>query len=232
VKYNCGIYKIKNIVNGNYYIGQSCKLDNRRTRHFSELKNNIHTNNHLQKAFNKYGEKNFIFKVLIYCEPKELIKYEQFFIDKEKNGLLYNMCRECVKTRYGINISEETRRKMSISKSGEKHPLYGKKHNEETIKKMKLASLGNKNHQYGIPRSEETKKKISMGLSGEKSYLYHKPKMKSTLQKIILQKELVLQIKIMLENNYTGKYISKFLKVSRPTIKKVKDGYYNEFYGI
>ena len=57
--------------------------------------------------------------------------------------------------RKGSHHSEETRRRMSEAKKGEKHPLYGKHHSLETRKKMSEANKG-KHH------SEETKRKISL----------------------------------------------------------------------
>lgn len=77
----CGVYKILNIKTGDFYIGQSKNISARRGQHFSSLRNNIHVNNHLQAAWNKYGEGNFIFSVILLCENYELNYYEQALID-------------------------------------------------------------------------------------------------------------------------------------------------------
>ena len=50
--------------------------------------------------------------------------------------------------------SEETKKKMSTAKKGEKHPMYGKHRTEETRKKIAETNKGKK-------RSEETRKKIA-----------------------------------------------------------------------
>jgi hypothetical protein len=42
----------------------------------------------------------------------------------------------------GKHLSEETRKKMSFSRSKEKHPLWGKHHSEESKQKMRLKKLG------------------------------------------------------------------------------------------
>ena len=72
---------------------------------------------------------------------------------------------------YGKHLSEETRRKISEAekgkRTGEKHPLYGKHHSEKTKKKIGEAEKGK-------PRSEETKKKISEARRGEKHPMYGK----------------------------------------------------------
>ena len=54
------------------------------------------------------------------------------------------------------NISEETRKKMSDARKGEKHPNFGKKRSEETRAKLSEANKGEKHPMFGKKRSEET----------------------------------------------------------------------------
>lgn len=56
------IYKITNIKTGQNYIGQTINLNQRKTRHFSTLRNNRHDNPKMQASWNKYGEENFTFE--------------------------------------------------------------------------------------------------------------------------------------------------------------------------
>ena len=72
----------------------------------------------------------------------------------------------------GGHLSEETRKKLSIVHSGEKHPMFGKRHSEETRKKMSLAHSGEKHPMFGKRHSEETRKKMSISHSGEKNYAF------------------------------------------------------------
>ena len=84
---------IKNVKNNKLYIGQSTDIKNRWVRHKSELNNNRHINNHLQFAWNKYGEDCFIFAVIEECSVSELDEREKFYINKYNsmsNG--YNLC--------------------------------------------------------------------------------------------------------------------------------------------
>lgn len=84
---------IKNIKNNKSYIGQSIDIKNRWMRHKSELNNNNHINNHLQFAWNKYGEDYFSFIVLEECPIELLDEREIFYINKFdslNNG--YNLC--------------------------------------------------------------------------------------------------------------------------------------------
>ena len=51
-----GIYKLTNLSNGKIYIGQSVNVEDRIYKHKMALKGNYHKNDHLQKAWNKYGK--------------------------------------------------------------------------------------------------------------------------------------------------------------------------------
>lgn len=86
-----GIYQIINKINGKSYIGSSINLTWRKTKHFTELRNQKHHSIILQKAFNKYGESNFEFKILANCLSEYLIKLEQWFIDNINPE--YNVCK-------------------------------------------------------------------------------------------------------------------------------------------
>ena len=79
-----GIYKIENLVNGKFYIGSSHNLSHRKSTHFYDLRNNKHRNIHLQRSFNKWGEKSFRFSILEECSIEFLIEKEQFYIDTFK----------------------------------------------------------------------------------------------------------------------------------------------------
>ena len=76
-----GIYIIENTINNKIYIGQtSVSFKNRLSNHVSELKRNKHCNNHLQRAWNKYGEDNFLFDILEECSKKLLNRREVYWI--------------------------------------------------------------------------------------------------------------------------------------------------------
>jgi len=79
---NSGIYKIECLPSKKIYIGSSENLSLRKHDHFRFLRSKKHINPKLQSAFSKYGEENFKFEILLYCEPKDCIFYEQIFIDK------------------------------------------------------------------------------------------------------------------------------------------------------
>ena len=78
----CGIYEIKNTINNKRYIGQSVDIKKRIKQHKTTLKNNTHGNKHLQYAYNKYGERSFVFNIICQCHLNELDEKEIFYIKK------------------------------------------------------------------------------------------------------------------------------------------------------
>lgn len=91
-----GVYSITNIKNGKLYIGSSKHIHRRWREHKNLLNKNMHHSKHLQKAWNKYGEDNFIFEIVEECDEDLLITREQYYIDLYSSADNY----------YGYNISE------------------------------------------------------------------------------------------------------------------------------
>lgn len=77
----CGIYKIENITNGKVYIGSSQNIFRRWKEHKRDLNGNKHHSYHLQAAWNKYKENNFIFSIIEQCNQDVLLDREQHYID-------------------------------------------------------------------------------------------------------------------------------------------------------
>ena len=78
------IYKITNIVNNKIYIGSSVNYRKRWHDHVYQLNKNIHSNKHLQNAWNKYGEINFKFDIIENCDDDKKYKREQYYLDNLK----------------------------------------------------------------------------------------------------------------------------------------------------
>lgn len=169
-----GIYKIQSKVKPErIYIGSAINIKKRWNIHLCDLKHNRH-NFKLQRHYNKYGESDLQFSVLLGCEKSELIINEQFFIDS------YNPYFNCCKIAgncTGIRHSKESREKIRVAGLGNKHcigrdpwnkGLFGyktKPTTEETKRKQsesnKGKQAGEKHPNYGKHLSVETKKKIS-----------------------------------------------------------------------
>ena len=81
LRQKCGIYCIFNLVNGKRYIGSSVDIYNRWHEHIHNLKNGKSHNKHLQSAWDKYGEDNFLFEVLEFCTQNNQFEREQYYMD-------------------------------------------------------------------------------------------------------------------------------------------------------
>ena len=118
-----GIYCIENLVNGKKYIGQSSNLSRRLSERHSQCVA-------LLDAFSHYGKENFNSYIVIYCEIWELDRLEIecikiFHSCVSKNGYNISLGGSCP-TR-GLSFSDEYKHKLSLGKTGEKHPHFGKK---------------------------------------------------------------------------------------------------------
>lgn len=185
-----GVYQIINKANGHKYVGSSVNIRDRWKLHRSHLRRQIHGNIYLQRAWNKYGGENFVFKVLILCDPENTLIYEQACLDGLKPE--YNIATDAKAPTKGMKASDETKRKMSEARAGKNHPNYGKKMPEITKQKLLEANKGRpawnkgmtgsvmtgkfgKDHpMYGYRFSEEQKQKFSEERKGENAYWYGK----------------------------------------------------------
>lgn len=192
MKNNCGIYKIENKINGKCYIGQSINLWKRKGTHYWHLRRSSEDNRHLQSSYNKYGEDNFKFTVLLYCEPFELTRHETLLDDYYKNlGLSYN-ARPCADSNIGVRYSEESKKRISESNKGKivseetkkkiRDAIIGKPLPEGFIKNM--FTKGMKGFNYGKHLSDETKRKIGDAHRGSKSAWYGKKHSEETIKKM------------------------------------------------
>ena len=157
-----GIYYIKNLSNNKYYIGQSINIDKRINRHINELRKNKHSNKHLQSSYNKYGEKNFKFDIILCCKERYLDRLEKLYIkkfDSLKNGYNQNIGGGSMR---GYRHTEEQKEKMSYQRKGNNHIYYGKHRSNDVRKKISNTLMGN-------TLSVQTKNKISKGVSQTKN---------------------------------------------------------------
>ena len=162
-----GIYKIQSKKKPNrIYIGSAVIIQRRWNDHYKRLRKGIHDNIKLQRHYNKYGESDFQFSILISCDKDELISIEQFFLDafnpyfnfikKAGSCLGYKHTEEAKKNmsiaqrNRNYKASDETKKKMSVSMKGK---YKGKKHSIASRKNM------SESHKEHYP-SVETKVKM------------------------------------------------------------------------
>lgn len=109
-----GVYKILNTVNKRHYIGSTKqKIRLRLNHHLQALRNNKHKNTHLQRAWNKYGEKNFKFIILENCSKDIVYNREQFYLDNRDVNLSYNINPMAT----GFSTALETQEKLKLKRS-------------------------------------------------------------------------------------------------------------------
>src|SRR5690349_13606447 len=109
-----GIYIIKNILNNKCYFGSTTNSFQRRFKaHKSQLNRGIHHSSKLQRAWDKYGESNFIFLIVEICTDEEIIEREQFYIDTFKP--FYNECPKagsCKGVKHRKEVCEAISKRM------------------------------------------------------------------------------------------------------------------------
>lgn len=116
-----GIYQIKNLINGKIYVGSAADFYERWHSHQHYLNINNHHNQHLQRAWNKYGKQYFIFEIL------EIIHDTSVIVAKEQSWINFTQCcnseigyniRVTANSNLGLNFSKEHKAKMSIAQTG------------------------------------------------------------------------------------------------------------------
>ena len=162
------VYAHRNLKNGKSYVGMTSQEPKYRWDNGKGYKNQPKIWADIQNSdWNSDWQHEILGK---FENEQDALKYEAFLIamlDTVRNG--YNSS-----TYSSYGFTEETRKKISESMTGEKNPLYGKHHSEETRKKISESMTGEKNPLYGKHHSEDTKRKMSEAHK-EKIYANTKP---------------------------------------------------------
>ena len=151
------VYKHTNKINNKVYIGiTSMSPPSKRWNNGYGYYHNLH----FDSAIKKYGWSNFEHEILFEQLSKEEAEQKEIELIK-----YYNSCN----SNYGYNIatggltgiafhSDESKEKMSINKSGEKNPMFGKHHTEETKEKIRQRAIGRKASQETIEKLRKCRK--------------------------------------------------------------------------
>ena len=130
-KQKCGVYAIRNLINGKVYIGSTTdSFRNRWNNHKKRLKKGTHYNKHLQSAYNKYGKDNLVFQIIEITQPENAVEREGYYI-KFYNSLnpKYGYNQVEVNLSGKIKMSESTKKKLSeIAKNQWKCGVHKKEH--------------------------------------------------------------------------------------------------------
>lgn len=225
------IYKIENEVNGMVYVGSAKNFRKRRNGHLSTLRRGVHKNSHLQYAYDKYGISNFTISIIEEVPTDELIERETYWIEKLKandRAFGYNK-RIHTDNNVGITLSDETRRRISASRTGKgtgKRDLSPevrefmrdkcisqnlRQYHTEDVESIRLQRL--REATAGVPISEEHRECISKANRGTGNGMAR------------LDEEKVIKIKRLLDQGEkTQTEIAEMFGVSRRTISFIKTG--------
>lgn len=188
-----GVYCIKNKLNDKTYIGSTMSGFNKRFQeHIHYLRNNNHHSKYLQRAFNKYGESNFVLKILHRTPPEYCRKLEQLYLKRNMYDYNASQCatgglnqntidRDSlidsleIYSRYkgnsyadslkGTNLNSD---KLSRILSGKSYSYYNI--SEDLIEKCKsVRDKCSNTYWKGKKRSAKDRRKISEKLKGKKN---------------------------------------------------------------
>ena len=151
-----GVYMIKNTKNGKFYIGSSVSVANRFSKHLSDLRKGLSGCRRLAAAWKHHGEMAFEFLLLEEVEDRsQLVVREQHYLDTLSPE--YNIMKKAY-SAMGNRHTEESRRKMSISRAGKGNAMYGR--------------FGKDHPAFGTNISEERKSALSKAHSGSGNPMY------------------------------------------------------------
>jgi group I intron endonuclease len=186
-----GVYKITAKHNKKYYVGSSKDCENRWQRHLLDLKKQRHHNFYLQNVYNKHGEANLAFEIVL--ESEDYLLEEQKILNSLDYSKVFNLSKSASGgdlISYHPNKKEfvsrmvETIRKKRIAGEINSTPKFGKDNPNwrggktfckcgarigsytKTCSKCRNRSGGN-NPFYGKKHSNESLKKMSKNSLGK-----------------------------------------------------------------
>ena len=223
-----GIYKIQSKIKPErIYVGSAVDYKHRWICHLSDLRKDKHGNSRLQNHFNKYGESDLKFSILVGCAKENLIAYEQFYIDSLNPW--FNILPHAG-SRLGQKTSEETKLKQSLLKIGKPSGRKGIKVSDSERERLRLLNLGKKqsietinkriSKCIGQKRTDEAKLKMRLAKLGKKNSPEHCISNSLAKNKTAVHKNYILisiktktQAEIAKELNIHQSTISKVLKI-------------------
>lgn len=173
-----GIYKIQSIKKPHmFYIGSSVNINKRWYSHMFELRHGTHHSKKLQNHYNKYGESDLQYSILLSCDKENIYDIEQFFLDSFNPQFnIYKTARLSPGQIQSIATKEKKRSAMLGKKWSEEakkkfsEKCKGRFMSEETRDKLSKQFKGKPKQK----RSEEYCKNISIAKKGEKNPAYKK----------------------------------------------------------
>lgn len=184
----CGVYCLRNTINGKRYIGSTVNMRERWLDHIAELNSGKHCNPYLMAAWRKCGSGSFTFEILEKCDKTHLASTELWWIEHFSDILgwdnLYNLSKDPSAPMRGLKHTQEAREKIRVAMS---LPRKGRtkdwKHSEEWFKKRR-----------GIKLTEEHKRKIGAAHLGQKRSLDARRNMSIARRRTVERKRKGVQL--------------------------------------
>lgn len=164
-----GVYAIRSIASGKFYVGSAVDIYGRWRSHKSKLDAGKNRNLHFQRAWGKYGLAGFEFLVLETCKREHAVPLEQVWLDwtgAVERG--YNLA-PVAGSNLGARFSAQARANMAAASKGRKHTpqaraniaaaTKGRCPHPETLAKARLKNTGRKNS----PESIEVMRAAKLG---------------------------------------------------------------------
>lgn len=165
-----GVYLIYCHENEKAYVGSSNRVNIRFNHHRCYLRANKHGNQHLQNAWNLYGEDAFSMGMLHPCNDGEQLLLEQYYLDIWfESGMVFNR-RSDAKSPKGVKWTDEERLAKSIAMRA--NPSFKGRHHTAESKAILSAQAKDRqstpegNPFFGRKHSDETKAKVSAANRG------------------------------------------------------------------
>lgn len=216
-----GVYEIVNKINNKRYIGSSGDIHDRWSTHKRLLRNNNHSNIHLQSSYNKYGLDAFCFNILEKVNKNNLLIIEQKYLNicesNPRNFYNISYCAESptfgmVSPMKGRHHTKETIQKIKENipdKHGKNHPMYGRKHTKKSIKKMCKSHKGFRQTKKAKRQIKETCIKKHINSSSKIFVFFHEK----------YGKKICRMIDLTYEFNLDGKHVSDICRKVRKSHK-------------
>ena len=147
-----GIYQIQSKGKPDrVYIGSSISMAKRWNLHLEHLRKNVHNNQKLQHHYNKYGESDLCFSVVLRCRKKDTLILEQLYLNSYKP--YFNILKISGSLLgHHWKWSEESKRKFSAKKKGCKQ-------SEHATELNRIAHLGQVPWNKGLDGSKKEQSK-------------------------------------------------------------------------
>lgn len=200
-----GVYILMNLLNAKVYIGSAQNISKRFNQYFNLNYLERNTSMPICRALLKHGYENFSFSILEYCEVKDLMDWEGYYLNIlwEKDIPRYNLSKNPVAPFSGRKHSPESLKAMSEAQTGENNPMFG--------------LTGEKHHRFGKPRAEGA----GNGLPPQKIEVFDKNTNLKTYYESIREASRALNIGHYIISKYFSKNQQKPYK-GRYVFKKVE----------